>query len=114
MGFLRAGDPAGRGVEKDPVPRLGRLDADAYWEVGFAGALWSKEGHVFGLVEGHADALLGDEVPAAEGCWSKLNSSRSLGAGNIEALIRVPLGGFALCRLLGRGMRPPPEAQAPG
>jgi hypothetical protein len=34
MGFLEPSDPAGRGVEENPLPGLGRLDADADREVG--------------------------------------------------------------------------------
>lgn len=53
MGLLEPGDPARGGVEEHPVPGLGCLDAGADREVGFAGARWPEEDHVFGFGEEH-------------------------------------------------------------
>lgn len=63
VGFLEAGDPAGGRVEEDPVPGLGRLDADAHREVRFTGAGRSKQDHIFGFGEEYPGAQLRDEVP---------------------------------------------------
>jgi len=67
MSLLQPGNPAGCGIEEDPVAGLGRLDADPDREVGFAGAGRPEQDHVLGFGEEHAGAQVGDEVPVCGG-----------------------------------------------
>jgi hypothetical protein len=49
------------------VSGLGCVDADADREVGFAGAGWHEEDHVFGFGEEHPVDQMRDEVPGHRG-----------------------------------------------
>lgn len=89
MRFLQPGDPAGGGVEEDPVPGLGCLDADPDREMGFPGAGRPEQDHVLGLGKEHSDAQMGDKVPVRGGLVVEVKLLEVLCAGNLAALIRV-------------------------
>jgi hypothetical protein len=46
VGRGEAGEPAGGGVERDRVGRLGSLDTQSYCQVGLSGSGWSEQDDV--------------------------------------------------------------------
>lgn len=63
VSVLEAADPAGRGVEEDPVASSGGLDADADGEVRFPGSGRAEQDDVLRLGQEHARAQVRDQVP---------------------------------------------------
>jgi len=67
VGFLQPGDPAGRGIEQDPVAGFGGFDSDADGKVRFPSPGRPEKDNVFALGEEDAGAQMGDQVPVGGG-----------------------------------------------